>query len=199
MNPWYRRLGFISCLLLVLWFFPFVISAQTSDGRVAPLPSEMTEAMVAQKIESYQSDLSAPAELLELTTTSPRTPDDMDPYEAMAFQSGRNGNWDIYLATGGSANLTRLTTSTRQDLRPQIRRGADMIVFSRVASDTNYEIYRVNADGSGETRLTETEAMDHYPTWSPNGAWIYFASTRTGNYELFRMDNQWQLRSTTYQ
>ncbi len=188
MNRFYRRFALVSCLLVVLFFVPRALTAQSPDKDVPSPTPAISEAMIAQKIAWYQSDLAASAEMAALLPGAEHSPDDLAPYSAMTFQSGRNGNWDIYLATNTVGSLTRLTTSTKPDLRPQIRRGADIIVFTRAASNTNYEIYRVNADGSGETRLTETEATDHYPTWSPDGAWIYFASNRTGNYELFRMD-----------
>ena len=38
------------------------------------------------------------------------------------------------------------------------------------------EIYVVNADGTGLTRLTSSQADDEHPTWSPDGSRIAFAS-----------------------
>jgi Tol biopolymer transport system component len=40
----------------------------------------------------------------------------------------------------------------------------------------NGEIYTVNVDGTGLTRLTEGKADDEHPTWSPDGSRIAFAS-----------------------
>jgi Tol biopolymer transport system component len=40
----------------------------------------------------------------------------------------------------------------------------------------NGEIYVVNADGSGLTRLTTSKADDEHPTWSPDGRRIAFSS-----------------------
>jgi Tol biopolymer transport system component len=40
----------------------------------------------------------------------------------------------------------------------------------------NGEIYVVDADGTGLTRLTTSEADDEHPTWSPDGSRIAFAS-----------------------
>lgn len=34
--------------------------------------------------------------------------------------------------------------------------------------DGNFEIFVMNADGSEETRLTENDVLDFYPSWSPN-------------------------------
>jgi redox-regulated HSP33 family molecular chaperone len=35
--------------------------------------------------------------------------------------------------------------------------------------DGNIEIYVMNADGSGQTRLTTNAASDRFPAWSPDG------------------------------
>ena len=46
----------------------------------------------------------------------------------------------------------------------------------------------INADGSGFTRLTNNEADDLFPTWSPDGEEIVFHSDRDGNYEIYMMN-----------
>lgn len=40
--------------------------------------------------------------------------------------------------------------------------------------DGNSELYVMNADGSGQTRLTNNADRDDYPTWSPDGRRIAF-------------------------
>jgi hypothetical protein len=54
--------------------------------------------------------------------------------------------------------------------------------------DGNQEIYTVNADGSGVTRLTNNPAEDNSPAWSPDGTRIAFVSTRDGNPEIYLMN-----------
>jgi TolB protein len=56
------------------------------------------------------------------------------------------------------------------------------------ARDGNPEIYSVNADGTGLTRLTYNAAVDDEATWSPDGRHIAFTSNRNGASELFVMN-----------
>jgi WD40 repeat protein len=62
----------------------------------------------------------------------------------------------------------------------------DKVVF---ASDRtgDLEVYSMNADGSGQTQLTNSPGDDTHPVWSPNGSQIAFMSARTGSFNIFRM------------
>jgi Tol biopolymer transport system component len=53
--------------------------------------------------------------------------------------------------------------------------------------DGNWEIYVMNADGSGQANLTNNSANDRQPAWSPKGAKIAFTSDRDGNIEVYAM------------
>ena len=54
--------------------------------------------------------------------------------------------------------------------------------------DGNREIYVMNPDGTGQTRLTSNPAEDAFPAWSPDGSKIAFASDRDGNEEVYVMN-----------
>ena len=76
------------------------------------------------------------------------------------------------------------------------------IAFTR-GVDAAYgdEIFVMNPDGSGQTRLTSQEGADWLPSWSPDGSKIAFASARDGveNHEIYVMDadGSGQTRLTT--
>jgi Tol biopolymer transport system component len=67
--------------------------------------------------------------------------------------------------------------------------------------DGNYEIYTMNPDGTGPTRLTNNTSSDYEPAWSPDGTKIAFATNRDGNDEIYTMNadasNQTRLTNNT--
>ncbi len=49
------------------------------------------------------------------------------------------------------------------------------------------DLWAVGVDGSGLRRLTTHEASDTEPLWSPDGASIYFMSSRSGSSQVWRL------------
>jgi len=54
--------------------------------------------------------------------------------------------------------------------------------------DRNLEIYIMNADGTGQTRLTNNRAIDTQPALSPDGTKILFVSNRYKTNDIFVMN-----------
>jgi Tol biopolymer transport system component len=54
--------------------------------------------------------------------------------------------------------------------------------------DGNLEIYAMNANGLGQTNLTNHPASDADPEWSPDGSRIAFDTDRDGNFEIYAMN-----------
>ncbi|MCC6602028.1 MAG: PD40 domain-containing protein [Anaerolineae bacterium] len=52
----------------------------------------------------------------------------------------------------------------------------------------NWELYLVQPDGTGLTRLTENDRVDTSPSWSPDGRQITFRSRVEGSADIFVMD-----------
>ena len=64
---------------------------------------------------------------------------------------------------------------------------AGRIVFES-NRDGNLEIYRMNADGSAPTRLTNDPATDNLPSISPDGTKVAFSSDRAGTPDIWVMN-----------
>ncbi len=54
--------------------------------------------------------------------------------------------------------------------------------------DGNLEIYVMNADGSEQTRLTNNQVQDAFPSWSPDRTRIAFSSIRFGRGDIHVMN-----------
>ena len=83
-----------------------------------------------------------------------------------------------------TATATPTPTPTRS---PGNSESAGRIAFVS-DRDGGFEIYVMDADGSNQTRLTDNEAVDQNPTWSPDGRSIAFVSDRDGDPEIYVMD-----------
>jgi Tol biopolymer transport system component len=95
------------------------------------------------------------------------------------------------------SDITRLTNHAAEDARPAWSPDGARIAFESTRDDPSpglcapnclYQIYVMNADGSGVTRLTNNQANDLFPAWSPDGARLAFASGRDGNWEIYVMN-----------
>ena len=62
------------------------------------------------------------------------------------------------------------------------------IAFTSDRDGGNEEIYVVNADGSGQRRLTRNPADETTSAWSPDGRRIAFTSNRDHNFEVYVMN-----------
>ena len=104
----------------------------------------------------------------------------------IAFYSFRDGNFEIYVMNADGTGQTRLTNDLFApegcpcDSHPDWSADGTKIAFiSDRADENNEDIYVMNADGSGQTRLTDSIHEDSYPSWSPDGTKIVFRAIET--------------------
>jgi Tol biopolymer transport system component len=112
----------------------------------------------------------------------------------IAFSSNRDGNYEIYVINADGSNPTRLTESPTQDSSPAWlpASGSASSASGEIAYASNlggdFEIWLVNTDGSYLSQLTDNDAMDLSPAWSPDGSRLAFVSNRDGNDEIYTMN-----------
>lgn len=116
----------------------------------------------------------------------------------LAFVSSRDGDDEIFVMNVDGSGQRQLTRNSKaangapaSDRAPAWSPDGSRIAFASTRDGGESEIYRMNADGTGQVRLTRTAAhvTDHAPSWSPGGHYIVFSSDRASvfNVEIYRM------------
>ena len=80
-------------------------------------------------------------------------------------------------------DLTQLSLSWAPDGRSFVYHA----IHSSVPN-LNFDIYVMDVETQTSRRLTLDGGLDIWPSWSPNGKWISFASNRAGTSDLYRID-----------
>ena len=110
----------------------------------------------------------------------------------IAFTSGRAGGFGIWVCDSDGTNA-RLLFDGGPYVTGSPRWSPDgrWIAFDTRSNDPakawNPSIYVISAEGGQFRRLTTDPAGGVAPSWSHDGRWIYYASTRSGNLEIWKM------------
>jgi hypothetical protein len=178
-----------------------VAREEAEAQRQNDLAALYAEAVRLLKAEQYQEALEKWGEVQVL---DPRYPDrkkvqatarkNLD--ELARPRTRRHLTREALIAVGAIAVVAVVVTAVA--LSGAIRgRGRIAFVSDR---DGDNEIYVMNADGSGQTNLTNDNANDWGPAWSPDGQRIAFTSDRDGDNEIYVMnaDGSEQTRLTDH-
>ncbi len=82
----------------------------------------------------------------------------------IAFESDRDGNWEIYVMASDGTSPTNQTSNSADDYSPAWSPDGSQIAFDS-DRDGNWEIYVMAADGSNQTNPTNSTADDREPAW----------------------------------
>ncbi|MDQ2947632.1 MAG: hypothetical protein M3Y27_17150, partial [Acidobacteriota bacterium] len=110
----------------------------------------------------------------------------------IAFVSARSAEGvAIWLADADGAGLVQLTRGP-EDYHGSPRWSPDgrRIAFDARGKDGRWNIKVVESSGGQSPQLTSGPFTSTAPTWSHDGKWIYFASDRSGRFEIWRMPSE---------
>jgi uncharacterized protein YgiM (DUF1202 family) len=117
--------------------------------------------------------------------------------------------WRIVDAAGNGLLETDVNRDFHQNITDKIDDGSPVfspdghylaVTYGQPGGNQGYDIFRLNSDGSGRVRLTQTPLWvavvpgdfkqwnNVSPTWSPDSAQIAFLSDRTGRWEIWVMN-----------
>jgi TolB protein len=103
----------------------------------------------------------------------------------LAFTSDRSGNPQIYVMSMEGGGPRRITYQGDYNTAPAFSPDCKKIAYeSRSAGVIN--IFVINLDGTGGHQLT-SQGSNEWPTWSPDGRYLAFSSTREGDARVYLM------------
>ncbi len=130
-----------------------------------------------------------------------REPSFFPDYHKIAFSSNRGGNWDIWVTTVDNQGVPVPMGTFRVggadtpniESQPSVSPDGNYIAFvSEDPSTRDKNIAVVTSPFSSPTKppplgtLCMSKASEEFPEWAPDGKNIFFASNRSGNYDIFR-------------
>lgn len=179
-----NRAGLLAATLLM---FAISIGSYLAGrpGDILPEPLAVdTPASTQEKEKSIVLPILpvSPAPTPTLISTEVEAPD-IEFGGCLLFISNRSGDFEIYQVQKNVANLYQLTNSPGLDIDPAWSPDGAQIAFaSNREEGTGFQVYVMNADGSGQKMLGPVQPGDNnHPTWSPDGNQIAFQSKRDTN------------------
>ncbi|MEM9193330.1 MAG: hypothetical protein AAGF12_29415 [Myxococcota bacterium] len=103
--------------------------------------------------------------------------------QRVAFTTVMNSQSQVAISGLDGSNLTILGEGTSPRWHPS---GAQLIFSRRVGNFD--QLFSVDAaTGTGLTQLTNNQANNRYPTWSPDGRYVVFTSNMAGSWDLYAL------------
>ncbi|MFZ2423608.1 MAG: hypothetical protein WA029_20945, partial [Anaerolineae bacterium] len=107
--------------------------------------------------------------------------------QKIAFESDRDGDWDIYIFDLTTHTISKVTNNTTHEMQPNWSFDSDRIVYTSDLYTPNGEIFVMHADGSNAQRLTVNFGGDGDPSWEPSFGRIVFWGSRPQGQALYTM------------
>ena len=108
----------------------------------------------------------------------------------IAFQSNRDGDFEIYVVNRQGGQLRQLTRNNHWDRLPAWSPAGDWIIYSSdIRGDETFDLYRVRPDGAAPQPVYSDGWRNSHARYSPDGSALVFTAGRE-----VRDARSWELR-----
>ena len=167
-----------------------------SGAELSPSGSEIALTMsVHGNTEIYVIDLTG----VIVRRCTQNTAEDVSPTwspdgSQMAFVSDRSGGPQIYVMNSDCSGQARVTFQGSYNTSPDWSPLGDRVAFTGRDSAARFDIFTVEPSTNHVERLTQDQGDNREASWSPDGRYLVFTSTRGGGGSLYVMteDGQYQ-------
>ena len=139
-------------------------------ARVSPNPGGLGVFIAAADGSNERALLSAP----DLDYDPVFAPDG----DSVVFTSDREGSADLFRVKADGTGLERLTTDPAYDDQATVSPDGKQLVFVSTRQGGFARLWTMDVASKRVKALTSGSSGDFRPSWSPDGAWIAFASGR---------------------
>src|SRR5262249_10030410 len=104
----------------------------------------------------------------------------------VAFSSDRSGtSQDIWVCDIDSSNCAPVTSFAASAIVPRWSPDGKQL-FCEASKDRKTSVYMIHLETRAVHRLLAEPVEERVPTWSLDGRWIFFASRRSGTWQIWR-------------
>jgi Tol biopolymer transport system component len=103
------------------------------------------------------------------------------------FVSSRSGENEIWVADTNGANAAQLTFQRANPGFPRWSPDGQRIVYHSDADEASGDVFVVAASGGRPRNLTPHDGADTFPSFSLDGRWVYFNSSRAGALSIWKV------------
>lgn len=102
----------------------------------------------------------------------------------IAFQSGRNGNYQVYLMDADGSAEQRLSAEGMDDRHPAWSPDGKNIAVAS-GGDAQREVWIIEVETGARTQVSQRGVVASFPTWSPDGRQLSFYGFSAGQLDLW--------------
>lgn len=165
------------------------VGEQVWNPAVARVGNRLAYQKITSPLNIWQLDIGTgrldPAHVLVASTTGTNVGAQFSPDgKKLAFTSDRTGSMEVWISNRDGSDPIQVTT-VRLAGTPRWSPDGKSIAF-----DVNWKdrgsIYVLRMDGGVPRAVVQDAASNVVPSWSRDGRWIYYASNRTGSWQVWK-------------